>query len=263
MSADAPQARHPRKPNDVLWERYRAHGDAEARAALLDGYLGLVHHGAREVLRRAPGPLDFEELISAGTVGLVQALEGFDPSRGLAFSTYAMPRIRGAMLDELRHRDWTPRLVRTRRRRLAQERARLQHALGRAPSPSELAEALEIDLATYWRWTEETEGRVMIALDQSVDGSVDASCLYETIPDRESREPGDALARQETLEDMLAAFGELPERERLVLTLYYYEELSLKQIGEVLHVTESRVSQIRTRALQRLRLRVERVGEDT
>jgi len=262
MSAETEARRH--APSQVLWERYRTHGDAAARAALLDGYLGLVHHSARELLRRAPGPLEFEDLVGAGTVGLVQALEGFDPARGLAFSTYAMPRIRGAMLDELRSRDWTPRLIRARRRRLAEETARLQQTLGRAPTPSEIATALEIDLDTYWRWADETEGRVMLALDQAVNAeSSEEPCLHETIPDRGSGAPEEALARREAIDDLFLAFGELSERERLVLALYYYEELSLKQIGEVLHVTESRVSQIRTRALKRMRQRIDATGEES
>ena len=115
---------------ETLWQHYRATGDAQARSQLLDLYLGLVHHAARDHARSLPDGLELDELVSAGTVGLVQALEGFDPERGLAFSTYAMPRIRGAMLDELRSRDWVPRSVRTRGRRLEQVRAALQNRGG-------------------------------------------------------------------------------------------------------------------------------------
>jgi RNA polymerase sigma factor for flagellar operon FliA len=248
---------------DALWARYRATGEAEARTQLLDLYLGLVHHSAREVVKRAGRDLEFDELISAGTLGLVQAIEGFDPSRGLAFSTYAVPRIRGAMLDELRSRDWMPRSVRTRRRLIARAHARLQQHLGRAPEARELAEALDISLSAYWRWVGETDARVMLALHHAADaGAEEESRLFETIPDLASRGPDEALTHEETLAELREAFTTLPEKERLVLSLYYYEELSLRQIGELLHVTESRVSQIRARAIQRLRERVQMVGEN-
>ena len=114
---------------DALWTRYRGEGNPDARARLLDGYLGLVRHCARELVRRGIGAMEYEELVSAGTVGLIQALEGFDPERRLAFSTYAMPRIRGAMLDELRTRDWLPRGVRARSRKIAHATSQLQHQL--------------------------------------------------------------------------------------------------------------------------------------
>ena len=242
---------------DSLWRRYRDNADPEARALLLDSYIGLVHHHAREVLRRGPRDIELDELVSAGTVGLIQALEGFDPERGLAFSTYAMPRIRGAMLDELRSRDWMPRSVRTRRRLLARARAQLQQRLGRAPDDQQIAEALGIELGTYWRWLDETDSRVMVALHHSAEaGLEEPASLSESIPDSRSAEPDAALTRSEAMDELREAFAGLPAKERLVLALYFYEELTQKQIGAVLHVTESRVSQIRTRALARLRQRV-------
>jgi RNA polymerase sigma factor for flagellar operon FliA len=248
---------------ETLWARYRGQADLVARTRLLDNYLGLVHHAARELAPRCSREVELDDLIGAGSVGLVQALEGFDPSRGLAFSTYAVPRIRGAMLDELRSRDWMPRTVRLRRRLIARAHASLQQRLGRGPEARELAEALGISLAAYWRWVGETDARVMLALHHAADaGAEEESRLFETIPDLDSREPGEAITHEETLAELREAFATLPEKERLVLSLYYYEELSLRQIGELLHVTESRVSQIRARALQRLRERVQLVEEN-
>jgi RNA polymerase sigma factor for flagellar operon FliA len=241
---------------EALWERFRTRCDPAARSELLDRYIGLVHHHAREIVRRAPG-LDLDELVSAGTVGLVQALEGFETARGLAFSTYAVPRIRGAMLDELRRRDWLPRSVRARLRRLEQVRAALQQQLGRPPAAEELAEALGVELETYWRWQAEMEGRSMVELDRSVgDGLTENATLGEAIADAAAVEPSARLLEEEGLSQLHAALGGLSERERLVLSLYYFEELNLRQIGEVLHITESRVSQLRTRALGRLRERL-------
>jgi RNA polymerase sigma factor for flagellar operon FliA len=239
---------------DALWVRYRADGDPEARRGLLDAYIGLVHHSARELIRRLSADIELDDLIGAGTLGLVQALEGFEPERGLAFSTYAMPRIRGAMFDELRAHDWMPRSVRVRSRQLNQARALLQQRLGRAPSAEEMARQMNVELTTYWRWAAEAEARVMLPLE--VRTGTDDECdrrLSEAIPDHDAEEPGAAILKEESLDELREAFASLAPKDRLVLSLYYYEDLSLKEIGELLHVTESRISQIRSRALQRLR----------
>lgn len=242
---------------DVLWQRYRSTGDPEARTLLLDRYLGLVHHVARQVAARVSDMVEVNDLVSAGTLGLVQALESFDLSRGLAFSTFAMRRIRGAILDELRSRDWVPRSVRAKGRQMAAVIASLESRLGRAPEPQEVAGALSLDMPTYWRWREEIDGAVLVSLEGSVTlDHTEAASLEETLPDRAARLPGEALGEQETVATLHFAMGLLPAKERTVLALYYYEELNLRQIAEVLHVTESRVSQIRTQALKRLRERL-------
>lgn len=238
---------------DALWKRYRRSGDAAARNQLLDRYLGLVHHSAHQLIRRVSREIDLDDLVGAGTVGLVQALEGFDPARGLAFSTYAMPRIRGAMLDELRSRDWMPRSIRARTRLFAQVRSDLQQALGRQPSSEEIAQALRVDMPTFWKWQQEVDGRHMIPLDQPTNGDDGSMKLSESIADLLASDPSDAIEEEERLAALREGFKHLSTRDRLVLTLYYFEELNLRQIGEILHVSESRISQIRTRALERLR----------
>ena len=252
--------RTPASVADSLWVRYRSTGDSEARAQLLERYLGLVHHVAREVGARTPA-VELGELVSAGTIGLVRALDSFDLSRGLAFSTYAVRRIRGAILDDLRSRDWTPRSVRARNRKLLAVTATLQGRLGRAPEPREIAAALEIDLATYWQWQGAAEGGVMMSFDASAPSSRSALTLGETINDPDETLPGQALADREEVQGLRQAIGMLPEKERTVLAMYYYEELNLRQIAEVLHVTESRISQIRTQALRRLRERLTLQGD--
>src|SRR3954447_11652941 len=136
---------------EALWARYRTAGDPDARAQLLVRHLGLVHHVARDVARRIPS-VELGELVSAGALGLMKALDSFDLSRGLAFSTYAVLRIRGAILDDLRSRDTTPRSVRVKRRRIESVAAALEGELGRAPTAKEAADRLDIDLATYWKW---------------------------------------------------------------------------------------------------------------
>jgi RNA polymerase sigma factor for flagellar operon FliA len=247
---------------EALWRRWREEGDTSARSQLLDRYLGLVYHAAREMMKRASRDIEIHDLVSAGTIGLVQALEGFEPSRGLAFSTYAVPRIRGSILDELRSHDRMPRTVRARRRAIAAARSQLQHAHGRSPSASEVADALGVDLATLWKWEQDIDRRAPVALDQSAGTGGGETPLVESIADPTTPEPDARIARDESLGELRGAFDALPQRERLVLTLYYYEELNLRQIGEVMHVSESRISQIRTRALKRLRELVEDCVQD-
>ena len=242
--------------NKVLWHRYRGLGDLHARALLFDSYLGLVHHTAHELGRHRPGAPELEDLIGAGTVGLLQALDGFDLLRGLAFSTYAMPRIRGAMLDEIHHQDWAPRSIRVRRRLLAQARAELQQKLGQVPSEIQVAERMGVNMPTYWKWLGEIEGRSMVALDHAPRG-VEDEAQHELIPDVHAAAPGDELMHEEQLQGLRDAIAGLAAKDRLVLSLYYYEGLTLREIGEVLHVSESRISQIHGRAIKRLRCTLE------
>jgi RNA polymerase sigma factor for flagellar operon FliA len=221
---------------------------------LLDRYLGLVHHCARDMVNRVGHAVEFEDLVGAGTIGLIQALEGFDLSRGLAFSTYAMRRIRGAILDELRSRDWRPRSVRTKGRQMAAVVSELQRRFGRAPEPQEVALAMGIDLPAYFKMKEDVEGGVMVSLAGTVArGGDDALRLEETLADPGGGEAFEDVGRRETFQRLRVAIANLPPRERTVLSLYYYEELNLKEIAEVLHVTESRVSQIRSQAIRRIR----------
>lgn len=241
-----------------LWLRFHKLGDAAARAELLGRHLGLVHHTARKFLRSGARGLSLDDLMGAGTLGLTQALEGFDIHRGLAFSTYAIPRIRGAMLDEMNRQQWAPRSVRTRRRLIVRARAALQQCLRRDPTQSEMARALNVDLPTYWRWVNEVEGRTLVALDVAGPEPDEETRLHDTIRDDNAEAPGDDVAQDELLEELREALRSLQSRDRTVLTLYYFEKLTLREIGKVLGVSESRVSQIHGRALQRMRARVSR-----
>jgi RNA polymerase sigma factor for flagellar operon FliA len=237
-----------------LWAHYRATEDEEARAMLLSQYVNLVHFVARKVAARAPA-VEYEELIGAGSIGLLTAFRGYDAARGLAFSTYAVQRIRGAMLDELRRRDWLPRSSRARSRRMFAARAALETRLQRSPTPLEVARELGLELAAYWRWCDE--------LEQARPGDLADGDVVERLDHRRSDfatpadQPADErLMEEERAAELRAAIAVLPERERHVLGLCYFEELSLKQVGATLGITESRVCQIRQRALQRLRERL-------
>jgi RNA polymerase sigma factor for flagellar operon FliA len=240
---------------DALWSRYRATGDTDARTQLLEKYLGLVHHAAREIAARTPA-MELGDLVSTGTLGLMRALDTFDESRGFAFSTYAMTRIRGSILDDLRARDWTPRSVRTKRRQHAATVAQLERQLGRAPEPREVAGALGIDLPTYWAWQSTITSSAFVSIHESGVATDDGATLEETIDNPDALLPGDELEAEEQRQMLRAAIAKLPEKERTVLALYFFEELTLKQIGEVLKLTESRVCQIRTQTLRKLRDRL-------
>jgi RNA polymerase sigma factor for flagellar operon FliA len=237
-----------------LWHRYGVDGDAAARDTLIEQHLGLVRHAARELLQRVGDSVPFDDLVGAGSIGLIQALEGFDPSRGFAFTTYALQRIRGAMLDELRAADWRPRSVRTRGRMLQAAERTLESKHGRPAGHAEIAEAVGVDLETYWEWRGDMQCGTFVAFDGAGDGSeAHAPALANTLADPDARSADESIESDERKDQLREAITTLSPRYRLVLTLSYYEELTHRQIAEILHVTESRVSQIRTAALHKLR----------
>jgi RNA polymerase sigma factor for flagellar operon FliA len=248
-----------REITDRLWAEYVRDHDPAVRSRLLDQYLGLVHFAAREIARQLPPTLELDDLVSAGTVGLVQALEGFDPARGFAFSTFALPRIRGAIKDLIRSWDWRPRSVREHGQELRRAEEDLRVQLGHEPSPEEVAAHLGVDLDTYWRMAAGAREPILVPLDPAGAGSGDAEALplSELLADSSDEGAQAGLEEDERMSGLAAAFGSLPERDRLILTLSYYERLTLQDIGSVLHITESRVSQLRTRALRRLMERIE------
>jgi RNA polymerase sigma factor FliA len=244
-----------------LWQRYRDTADPDARRQLLELYIGLVHHVAREMSRRT-NAAELDDLVSAGTFGLIRALDSFDLSRGFAFSTYAVRRIRGAMLDDLRSQDWAPRAMRVKARRLQVATTALEFRLGRSPKPEEVADQLDIDVSTYWRWRDETASRTVVSYEGELRGGFGGTtALQEVLDDPNAARPAEELSRQEDVKTLRDAIARLPEKERTVMALYYYEELNQRQIAEIMHVTESRVSQIRTQAMKRLRSRLAPAGE--
>jgi RNA polymerase sigma factor for flagellar operon FliA len=237
-----------------VWQAV-ANGDAAAREALLTEHLSLVHHVARQLSRSLAAPAEFDELVSCGTMGLMSALDAFDPSRGLAFSTFAVPRIRGAILDELRRQDHVPRSIRRKTREIAAARETLTRIFGRAATDKEMAEHLGIDLETLWRWQAETEGAVHVPLEQTTtDAEGNTHRVLEPLLPEPESDVNDELSRQQEYEILRSSLSTLKEQERIVLTLYYFEELKLHEIADVLNLTESRVSQIRAKALGKLRI---------
>ena len=224
------------------------------RDKFLTQHLGLVHHVARQLKPALAADADFDELVSAGTIGLIQAVDSFDASRGLAFSTFAAPRIRGAILDELRRHDPLSRGTRRRTRDLAQAQQALTRNLGRTPTTGELAEFMNVDRDTLWKWQAEVEGAVEVSIDRPLrDGDDRSASPLDMLADESSQSIEDRITLTEETAHLKNALLRLKEQERTVLSLYYFEELKLHEIATVLEVTESRVSQIRSKALARLR----------
>lgn len=236
----------------TLWQAFTA-GDPAARAELLAEHISLVHHVSRQIHRRVSSDVELDELVSAGTMGLIEAMERFEPTRGLAFSTFAVPRVRGAILDELRRIDHVPSSMRRRTRTLTTAREALRHELGREPVSEEVAEMLGLDLPSLWKLEAEAEGTMRVTLDGASTEDADeapyaqamAADEFQTVEDRITLDQETSILRETILR--------LSQQERTVLTLYYFEELKLHEIASVLEVTESRVSQIRQKAIVKLR----------
>lgn len=246
-----------------LWQAYQDHGDAGARDELIAEHLRLVYHVAWQVMRSCPSDVEFDELLSAGTIGLMNAIENFDPSRGLAFSTLAAPRIRGAILDDLRKRDVVPRSIRRKQRKVTRARESLTHALNRNPRPEETASELGIELAEYWKWAQDAEQVRQISLDQPRTAQeTNPVAVEELTADREREDPDETITQREEMQILRDEILKLKRQERLVLSLYYFEGLKLHEIASVLGVTESRVSQIRSKAIKELRRRLSHLRED-
>jgi RNA polymerase sigma factor for flagellar operon FliA len=241
-----------------LWDAY-ARGEPGARERLLAGHLRLVHFVARRVLRTLSTEADLDELVSSGTIGLLGALDAYDPTRGVTFGTFAAPRIRGAILDELRRQDHVPRSVRRKSRAMRAAREALTHALGRAPNDRELATQLGIDVETLWRWQGDVEGASVVALDRTPAVGEEPVAGAETLCDADAVGIDEQLSREQEVELLGEALLRLGEQDRTVLSLYYYEELKLHQIAAIMGLTESRISQVRSRALARLRAELQPV----
>jgi RNA polymerase sigma factor FliA len=243
-----------------LWRRYKAEGDERARERLVVAYSPLVKFIAGRMASGLPAHVEESDLISYGLLGLIGAIERFDLEREIKFETFAVARIKGAIIDELRSLDWVPRSVRAKARDVEKAHAALEAKHGRTPTDEEMAEQLEITLEEFNGALLDIANSSVLALDDlwtfaDPEGGGGQISVLDTIQDPAAVDPH-SEAEASALKDRLAdAIESLPERERLVIALYYYENLTLREIGEVLGVTESRVSQLHTKAVLALRSR--------
>lgn len=240
------------KPKRSAVEAYR-NVDDQKKEELIKSYLPLVKRVVHRLSGRLPKDVDLKEMLNSGIIGLVDALEKYDPSHETNFSTYAQFRIRGAILDSFRSQDWLPRSLRFKSHKIEQAYHRIEQKLGRAATDEEVAQELGIDVEELQRLLSEVGSIVMLSFEELGFGHGEERFQAEELLASKSGDPLNRLLSGEKVSLIARALDRLPEKERLVISLYFYEELNLKEIGEILGVTESRASQVRSRALIRLK----------
>jgi RNA polymerase sigma factor FliA len=239
------------------WRRYRRDGEREVRDQLVLAYSPLVKHVAGRIASRMPPHVDLADLVAYGLAGLIEAVERYDPARGVQFESFASLRIRGAIIDAMRALDWVPRAVRDEARELERTSADLLVRLQRLPTDAELATALEIDGEELDARLQRAANAQLVALDQpwGFNGSDAApTTMLDFLPDPDAGDPADISDRAELADQVAAAVRQLSGREQTVLALRYHQDLTYAEIGEVFDVTESRISQIHTKSMLNLRV---------
>ena len=241
---------------DQVWSRFKANENQNDRDQLIVYYAPLVKYVASRVAAGLPQSVDQSDLVSYGMFGLIDAIVKFDPERGFKFETYAISRIKGAILDELRSIDWVPRSVRSKAKSVERAMVKLEGKLHRSPTDSELAEELDLSIDQLNGIYNQISSLGMVALDEMLSGSGGEGLTFgDTLADRHDG-PGGQFEQVEMRQTLAEAINRMNEREKIVLTLYYYENLTLAEIGRVLGVTESRICQIHTKAVLTLRSRL-------
>lgn len=241
-----------------LWERYQRERSPQTRQALIEAYAGLTRYVV-ERLNLRPGPsLDYEDLLGQAAIGLIEAFDRYDPKLGIKFETFAYHRIRGAVIDMLRELDWLPRLVRQREAQLVATFERLQATLGHPPADSEVASALGITEDQLDEWARDVALQSLQSLDEIVSGDAgEFATLGDLVRDQQHPTPDGSLLRRVERELLTEAIDTLPDTERTVIGLYYYNGLTFREIGQTLGVTESRTCQIHAKAMVRMRAHVQ------
>ena len=243
---------------DELWPRYLKTRDPGIREAFIRQYAPLVKYVAGKVAVGMPNQVEFEDLVGYGVFGLIDAIEKFDPGKHVKFKTYAVTRIRGAIFDELRALDWIPRSVRQKAREIEDAVAKLEGRLGHPATDREIANSMGITEEEFARNMLKISGTAILSLNEIWYAGTDEEqlSLGDSIESPVSMNPDASVEREAVRKVVVQAINELPEKEKTVLVLYYYEDLTLKEIGQVLEVTESRVSQLHTKAIIRLRAKL-------
>jgi RNA polymerase sigma factor for flagellar operon FliA len=238
--------------------------DPHKKEQLILEYASVIKYIAQRIATRLPPHISVDDLMNAGVIGLIDAIEKYDPSRDNTFKTYAEFRIRGAMLDELRALDWVPRSIRQKEHALDRAYEELERRLGRSASDEEVAVVLGLPLNDFYDWLNQVKGVSLLSLEslglRSSDG--EAVNLLDLLPSDDTESPARVLQVRRLKESVGRAIDDLPYQEKVVISLYYYEELTMKEIGKVLEITESRVSQIHTKAIFHLRTKLKILQEE-
>jgi RNA polymerase sigma factor for flagellar operon FliA len=240
-----------------LWRDYQASPNDDTRNHLVEYYLPLVKYNAERIWQRLPDGVDLDDLISAGVFGLMDAIAAFDLERGVKFETYCVPRIRGAMLDELRTMDWVPRLVRSKASKMEEARKSLEASLGRPPSAEEMAQRLGVTLDEFAKMQGDATAVTQVSLNKKwyeTDSYKDVREI-DILEDKKAEDPTHRLQNRDLMR--LVTRG-LNRNERLIIILYYYEDMTMKEIGATLDLSESRVSQMHSSIVARLQSQLSR-----
>jgi RNA polymerase sigma factor for flagellar operon FliA len=255
------RTRNSQEEIDQFWRQFRNEGTEEAREAarnaIIENYLPLVRYTAERVHVKLPEEVDVDDLVSAGVFGLVDAVNAFDHGRGVKFETYCTPRIRGAILDELRSMDWVPRLVRSRAHKLREAQQALEAELGRAPNERELAKVMHLPMDEFRKLQRDAHATGLVSLSRKwfeTDSNKDVREI-DVLEDRKSDDPF-RVAQRKDIKDLVTRG--LSRAERLIILLYYFEEMTMREIGETLDLSESRVSQMHSAILGRLKHQFDR-----
>jgi RNA polymerase sigma factor for flagellar operon FliA len=243
-----------REETKGLWRRFKDTGDQETRNQLVEIYMPLVKYTAERLKGKLPQCVDIQEMISAGMLGLIHAVDKFDPDRGIQFETYCSMRIRGSILDDLRASDWVPRLIRNKANRLGKAKLELAFELGREPRDEEIARRMGLSTDEYEALLREVEVRAQLPIEGAYSDDTDDHDVQrvDLIEDRSQTQPLETLSIQEVRE--VATKG-LSDKERRVVAMYYFDGLTMKEIGAILNISESRVCQIHSQVLKLLRER--------
>ena len=238
-------------PN-LIWKQYSKKRTTEIKRKIMEKYIGLVRYVIKRLNMIAPDLLDERDLMNIGMLGLSEAIDRFDYKKGVKFETYAIPRVKGMILDELRKIDWAPRSLREKSKQLREVIHQLENELGREASSTEILKNIPLSEKEYGEISNAINNSVIVSLDKPLNGESNGN-LYDMISSEEVDDPFEQTNTTQMKEILIEAIEKLPEKQRLVIALYYYEELTFKEIGNLLKVSESRVSQIHSEVLQKLR----------
>lgn len=238
---------------NALWEQYSNKKTAALREILIIEYAGLVKVVAGRLGMYLGYAVEYDDLVGYGTFGLIDAIDKFDAQKGVKFETYASLRIRGAILDQIRKMDWIPRTLRQKQKKMDSAMQQLELSLGRKPTDAELAQVLEISEDELLNWQNQIKASCLVSLDEYVEQGSELQMDSGLTRSSQFDEPEKVMEKQELKRLLLEAMQNLTENESKVITFYYYEELTLKEISRILEVSESRISQLHTKALQKLR----------
>ncbi|AGB40653.1 RNA polymerase sigma factor, FliA/WhiG family [Halobacteroides halobius DSM 5150] len=238
---------------DKLWKKYKQNDSQAAKEELILRYIPLIKHIVGKIMVTIPDEYTFDDLVNYGVLGLIDAMKRFDYQRGIKFSTYALPRIKGAIYDELRRLDWVPTSIRRQAKEFAEVLGRLENKLGRSPTDEELKEELNLTNNEYNKLLARINISDNISLDKVITQQKNGLKIKDIIKSVSQEEPDQIFSYNETKRILGEAIDKLPDKEKLVISLYYHDDLTLQEIGEVMELTTARISQLHTKAIFRLR----------